>query len=88
MKDMNSMKKFIKEKGKNRPIQAVRRSNANNEKPTMEVPMNIPLIASLSLIGLGVLAFLANRLQKVMVRQPILIEKRQIVYRRKPRNTF
>lgn len=50
--------------------------------------MNIPLIATLSLIGLGILAFLASRLQKVMVRQPILIENRQIVYRRKPQNTF
>jgi len=55
--------------------------------PTMsllEVKMNATIIAALSIFGLGLLAFLAHKVSRVTVRKPILVEQRQIVYRRRP----
>jgi hypothetical protein len=70
--------------GKNRSTQVVKRSKITNPKPFSEVNMNVHLIAALSAIGLGIMAFLAHRITRVAARKPILIENRRIVYRRRP----
>jgi hypothetical protein len=47
--------------------------------------MNIHLLATLFAIGLGLLVLTTNKIFKlVAVRQPILVETRPIVYRRRP----
>ena len=50
--------------------------------------MDLRLIATLSAIGLTLLLFLANRFATRSARQPILIERRRIIYRRSQSNKF
>jgi len=84
MKGLNFLKRTRWTKSKIGLVQEVKRSKLTIEKPILEAPMNVPMITTLSVIGIGILALLATRFQKAAARQPILIEKRQIIYRRRP----
>jgi hypothetical protein len=75
----------ISKKGKITPHQNVKRSKGSILLPFTEVSMNIHLLATLFAIGLGLLVLTTNKIFKlVAVRQPILVETRPIVYRRRP----
>ena len=60
----------------------VNKTNKNVAKPLTEVLMNFNIIATLSAFGIGLLLFLAHRINLRMARQPILIENRRIIYKR------
>ena len=77
MKDLKNLIGSSTDRGNKRLFQSVK----NNNK---EIHMNIPMITTISVISLGLLAFVANRIMKVAAQQPILIERRQIIYKRRP----
>jgi len=55
-----------------------------NSKQAKETTMNIPIITTLSVIGLGLLTFIVSRIRKAAAHQPILIERRHIIYKHRP----
>jgi len=65
-------------------FQYVNHDKKVNSKPAKETPMNIPIITTLSVIGLGLLTFIVSRIRKAAAHQPILIERRQIIYKHRP----
>ena len=83
MKETNFLKK-----GKVNIDQPIYKSKAENLNSNSEAPMDIRLIAPLSAIGLGLLLFLANKVAAKAAHQPILIERRRIIYRRSQNNKF
>ena len=84
------MKKIHKHKGnlskwrKEMPNQDVQNLRQKDRSPLQERKMNAPITAVLSILGLGILGTLALIIYKVPATKPILIEKRPIVYRRRP----
>ena len=71
-----------KGRGKNYLHGVVNKTNKNVSKPFTEVLMNFNIIATFSAFGIGLLLFLAHRINLRMARQPILIENRRIIYKR------
>jgi hypothetical protein len=80
--------KNIRKKGKVNINQPICESKTENLNSNSEAPMDLRMIAPLSAIGLGLLLFLANRVVTRSARQPILIERRRIIYRRSQNNKF
>jgi hypothetical protein len=60
----------------------VNKTNKNLARPFTEALMNFNIIATLSAFGIGLLVFLAHRINLRSARQPILIENRRIIYKR------
>ena len=83
MKETNFLKK-----GKVNIDQPINKSKPEILNPNSEAPMDFRLIAPLSAIGLGLLLFLANKVAARTARQPILIERRRIIYRRSQNNKY
>jgi len=84
MKILEKLKESSSDKSKIGLSQSVNRDKKVNLKPAKETPMNIPIITTLSVIGLGLLTFIVSRIQKAAAQQPILLERRQIIYKHRP----
>jgi hypothetical protein len=65
-------------------LQGVYTSNNQASMSPKETLMNPIWITSLTAFALGTLAYLAHILTRKAHRQPILIERRKIIYRRRP----
>ena len=84
MKIVEKLKQTSADKSKIGLSQRVNQDTTANSKPAKETPMNIPIITTLSVIGLGFLTFIVSRIRKAAAHQPILIERRQIIYKHRP----
>ena len=84
MREIQTLKTYLPKRRKKQPDQDVQNLRQTNGSPLQERKMNAPIIAVLSILGLGILGTLALIISKVPATKPILIEKRPIVYRRRP----
>ena len=84
MKILKKPEESKSEKSKIGLSQYVNYDKKTNSKQAKETTMNIPIITTLSVIGLGLLTFIVSRIRKAAAHQPILIERRQIIYKHRP----
>ena len=84
MKEIHKHKGNLSKWRKKQSGQDVSIVRQKDRLPLKERKMNAPIIAVLSFLGLGILGTLALIIYKVPATKPILIEKRPIIYRRRP----
>jgi hypothetical protein len=84
MKKRYTQRKIDFKQGKMDQLQSVYKENNKVSKSIKETLMSTMLITSLSAITLGILALFAHLIGRKAARQPILIEQRKIIYRRRP----
>lgn len=69
-------------KGLQAPPQVVNMGSVTKACRFWEDKMNLNAITTLIAFGLGILVFLSYRIRFRLVRQPILVENRRILYKR------
>lgn len=82
MKDIDNLEFSRPEKGNKTSHQHVKQNKKGESVTAKERQMNIPLITTLSVVGLSLLTFITNRILKAFTQQPILIEQRKISFKR------
>lgn len=75
---------FVHQQSKMGQLLDVYKTKHNVSKSHEETLMNPIIITTISALALSILIFLSRRMIRRASRQPILIEQRKIIYRRRP----
>ena len=84
MNETSNKKGITTREGKKGQLQGVYYLEDPLSQASKEHLMNPFIIATISALGLSLLAFLSHWISRVFVRQPIFLEQRKIIYRRRP----